>query len=51
MDIIPQSTEVPDLGNIISAHLILTFPGYPENVTTCLAGYLDHSSLVIDLPC
>ena len=34
-----------------TAHLILTFLAYPENAITWLAGYLDHSSLVIDLPC
>ena len=52
----PQSTDVPDLGIIMSKdcsfqHLILTFPVYPENAITWQAGYLDHSSLVIDLPC
>ena len=53
MDITPQSTDVPDLGIIMSkdCSLILTFPVYPENAITWLAGYLDHSSLVIDLPC
>ena len=53
MGIIPQSTDVPDLSIIMSktAHLILTFLAYPVYAITWLAGYLDHSSLVIDLPC
>ena len=53
MGIIPQSTDVPDLSIIMSktAHLILTFLAYPVYAITWLAGYLDHLSLVIDLPC
>ena len=39
------------LKRLKTAHLILTFLAHPENATTWLAGYLDHSSLVIDLPC
>ena len=50
MDIIPQSTDVPDLGIIMSkdcsfdSHISV----FQENVKTWLARYLDHSSPAIN---
>ena len=53
MDIIPQSTDVPDLGIIMSKDFSFDshISSLSRNAITWLAGYLDHSSLVIDLPC
>ena len=50
MSIIPQSSDVPDLGISCrkTVYLILTFPVFLGNVETWLAGYLDHSSPAIN---
>ena len=53
MDIIPQSTDVLDLGIIMSKDC--SFDSHISSLSrkcnNLAAGYLDHSSLMIDLPC